>query len=285
MNCDSAFCIGKTHKVCQDYAISHMDNEGNSIVVLSDGCSSSPHTDIGARILAISTLKLRIEDSIRDGIWLNKAPDRFIKAAKIAISSIYHLSGLLPSESMDATLLTLDVWGERMFFNAWGDGILAIGFVDGSIIAYMISYPSGYPHYINYEIGPKNRKEGFNIINEGTKLSILSTNERCPGSNNQEIETPFNIMYNISDLNKQYGKAKFLAILSDGISSFYEHIKEETYTKNVPITELDVLKELLNFKSFKGQFVSRRLRKFMKDCVDKNWEHADDVSLAVVALD
>ena len=52
MNADAYFTIGKEHVqkdpfVCQDYAAV----VGPGRVVLSDGCSSSRHTDFGARLL------------------------------------------------------------------------------------------------------------------------------------------------------------------------------------------------------------------------------------------
>ena len=48
---DAAFTIGKTHAVCQDYALAQNASDTSPLRAtwLSDGCSSSPHTDIGAR--------------------------------------------------------------------------------------------------------------------------------------------------------------------------------------------------------------------------------------------
>ena len=47
-NADSYFCIGSTHDVCQDYAISSPDRLR---AIISDGCSSAPDTDFGSRLL------------------------------------------------------------------------------------------------------------------------------------------------------------------------------------------------------------------------------------------
>src|SRR5437868_4207156 len=49
MNSDCAFQIGAAHTVCQDYAVAHSGVPAYAI--LADGCSSSPDTDIGARLL------------------------------------------------------------------------------------------------------------------------------------------------------------------------------------------------------------------------------------------
>ena len=50
MNADSAVNIGSTHSLCQDYVIARNPDRA-PYVVLSDGCSSSNDTDIGARLL------------------------------------------------------------------------------------------------------------------------------------------------------------------------------------------------------------------------------------------
>ena len=61
MNADSAFRMGSTHAVCQDYAVAsawtaaaHTDGAApppRPYIILSDGCSSTPDTDVGARLL------------------------------------------------------------------------------------------------------------------------------------------------------------------------------------------------------------------------------------------
>jgi len=41
---------------------------------------------------------------------------------------------------------------------------------------------------------------------------------------------------------------------------------------------------LFSFKNFNGQFVQRRMNKFLKDCNKDNWYNADDISLGVIYL-
>jgi len=48
MIADHHFCIGKTHKVCEDYATSGITEDGVTYAIASDGCSSSKDTDFGA---------------------------------------------------------------------------------------------------------------------------------------------------------------------------------------------------------------------------------------------
>ena len=57
---DHYFHIGKAHltggKPCQDYAISQVYQDA-AFALVCDGCSSGRHTDVGSRILGLSTLK------------------------------------------------------------------------------------------------------------------------------------------------------------------------------------------------------------------------------------
>src|SRR3989344_1052904 len=56
---DDYFHIGQMHlgsgKPCQDYSFSGVINEG-AFAIVSDGCSTGRHTDVGARIIALSTV-------------------------------------------------------------------------------------------------------------------------------------------------------------------------------------------------------------------------------------
>ena len=55
MNANCAINIGSTHALCQDYALARNDGP---YVILSDGCSSSPDTDVGSRLLVKASEKI-----------------------------------------------------------------------------------------------------------------------------------------------------------------------------------------------------------------------------------
>ncbi|MCA9708502.1 MAG: hypothetical protein KDK70_21815, partial [Myxococcales bacterium] len=52
MYVDAWFAIGDTHVVCEDFACAGHTEAGAGFAVVCDGCSSSPQTDVGARLLA-----------------------------------------------------------------------------------------------------------------------------------------------------------------------------------------------------------------------------------------
>ena len=60
---------GKTHKICEDYIISGYNPA--PYIILSDGCSSSKNTDVGARVLC-HVAKQYLENSKDSIISINK---------------------------------------------------------------------------------------------------------------------------------------------------------------------------------------------------------------------
>ena len=64
MNANSTFSIGKNHIVCEDYALAYT-GPIITYAIVSDGCSSSPDVDFGARCLAMSAKReLRFNPSV-----------------------------------------------------------------------------------------------------------------------------------------------------------------------------------------------------------------------------
>lgn len=112
-NSDAFFSIGKTHEVCQDYARAG-DLDGRQFAIVSDGCSSSPDTDFGARALVMSAIQCRKEIS-----WLPLVADWTIWHAKDIIKGY----GLSPF-CLDATLLSIFPSPGKGWFNiqVCGDG-------------------------------------------------------------------------------------------------------------------------------------------------------------------
>ena len=78
MNANSAINIGATHSLCEDYVIAQ--SEGH-YVILSDCCSSSPDTDIGARLLVKAAENILTKQAV-DGVeQLHKEAARLVLEA------------------------------------------------------------------------------------------------------------------------------------------------------------------------------------------------------------
>lgn len=262
MNTDCAFWIGSTHQVCQDYGIA-----GQGAVILSDGCSSSPDTDIGARLLAHSAARLS-----------PKALDR----PECAVRAAAKCAGLLglPNTCLDATLLTIHAENGAFTVRCVGDGVVALGRQDGGIDVFSVAFAASYPLYPSYFLDDARRAQWTAQANNAKTLQQWTL---TPGgaANEGETRKSENAVECFSGTAVEY---RFAAILSDGVHSFTQTVPTETSRTTVAVPVTAVLAELLAFKSSRGQFVERRVAAFRKECLKRGWQHSDDVSLGVIWL-
>lgn len=268
MNADSAFQIGSAHAVCQDYAVADLCERGRPYVILSDGCSSSPDTDVGARLLVKAAERLLRESG---GPPARGLAELHAEAARLALSWA-ELLGLRP-QAVDATLLTAHLYGEELIVGCTGDGVVCMQTTPGALDVYGVSYPDGYPVYPAYAHQPARLQAlAGHACKEVTRLSAASTQERLRTTHvlNSDALTE---VFAFDDAGY-----KFAALFSDGVQSFQHSGRAEA----VPLET--VLPELVSFKNTRGAFVGRRMKMFLKDCSRKGWRHADDLSLAALNL-
>jgi serine/threonine protein phosphatase PrpC len=240
MNSDAIIDIGSTHGICQDYAIAKRD-----YVIVSDGCSSSPDTDIGARLL------VRALDQDLSARPTTEIAELHANAARTALAWADAIG--LPPQCVDATLLSAHVTNEELIIACSGDGVIILETQSGGREVHPISSPSGYPSYPAY-------------LHQPDRLSEMVAHDRC-------TETIV-FKLNVADY-------KYAAIASDGLTSFF-HTQQTPNGKRVePVRLADVLTGLWSFKNSHGAFVQRRLKRFKKDT---HWQHADDLALAVLHL-
>lgn len=262
MNADSTFIIGATHSVCQDYAVA-----GETYAILSDGCSSSPDTDIGARLLVKAVEHILRTDGDREPASLHE------NAAALALT--WSRSLHLTPQVVDATLLTAHINEDRLIVMCSGDGVVVAELNDGSIDVFTISYPSGYPFYPAYLQQPERldalRSTGLTKVIKHFNSIADEPKEYTWGDDSPTQTFTF-----------KTSAYKYVALVSDGIHSFLSTQQWITGKRIEPVAMTEVLRELLAFKSLHGAFVARRVKKFMKDCHRKGWQHSDDLSLAVI---
>ena len=283
MNCDCAIYTGKAHSICEDYA-RVIDMNECSYAIISDGCSSSKDSDVGSRILSLCIEKVLKTSAYTLFYMCKNGGDYELNHIKYWLKSV-NLSRInmgLKTEAIDATLILaeVDTCKNRYCIKFFGDGVAAIGFKDGSIDIVSIEYPSGYPFFINYYLDEGRFKQWMEYANDCTlkKYSIIENKCKihcvsCAKLVNN-ISSPY-LMGSTKNL-------KFISIMSDGVSSFSKLLVNETSktTKNVPLEE--VLPRILAFKNYQGEFVKRRLQRFLKDIKKDSWQHNDDLSMATI---
>lgn len=286
MNADSAFQIGATHAVCQDYSLAwdrsrtaaetSAGSQVSAYVILSDGCSSSPDTDTGARLLAkaaAQTLLERGKQSILSPAEIHR------ESARRALAWAKLLG--LPPESVDATLLIAQVEDDELIASCTGDGVLCFQSAAGALDVYSISYPSGYPLYPAYAHQPE-------------RLATLAVNGRSGKAvkhfHSDSIEEPLRLRETSNGdsptevfmlKEREY---RYVALFSDGIHSFFSAAQTATSKRVEAVAFGEALRRLISFKSTRGAFVARRMKGFLKDCRARGWQHADDLAFGALHL-
>ncbi len=283
MNTDCAFYIGTTHEICQDYALA-----GKSSVTVADGCSGSNHSDMGSRILSITAMnKIAELDSL-----YNFDEKECILSARPAIKILN-----MPNECLDATLLAAVSYekDDELMAMCCGDGVIVIGTKEKETIIINCAYTDSYPFYMNYLYDRTGRYSNWlkNYNNREITQTVIGVDGKIISTTiissynvgrlfgNLSIIKPYDnkIIIEMSEASKLI---EYIAVMSDGVHSFYETVITDTSKYNKSVPYIDVLKELLDFKNFNQAFVQRRVNKFRKNCAKKNWGNADDLSLAVI---
>jgi len=242
--CDAYFAKGAAHTVCEDYAIAKFIGV-DPIGVLSDGCSSSDNTDIGARILC---------QSYNNSIHYCEAITRLL--------NLHH-------SCLDATLLKMN----KNCIDIHGDGFGVFIQTDGTIHCYKVSLESGAPDYLSYNLNEK-RKENYHNEFPGKKklewytFKYGESEFSLESVNQSSIFEPITLMKSL--------ECEMMLIFSDGIETFKNKKTLE------PIPWQSVLLEMVNFKSVKGKFVQRRMKRYLKECEKNDIVHDDDVSMAAI---
>ena len=148
LHTNSYFALGKTHTVCQDYANNFTSEHGAMILAVSDGCSSSPDTDFGARFIVQAAMTEP-----------NMNPKEIVAVANKASNFL-----CLPASCLDATLLVARAlpegrtpehpYGVAVETTIWGDGVLFVRFKDGKTQLIDVEFEQNTPAYLSYWLDP-----------------------------------------------------------------------------------------------------------------------------------
>ena len=253
MESDALFLMGTGKAVCKDYATHHRAAEWGAAII-SDGCSQSPKSDIGARLLAECFLSLLVDfeggECLGSDAILTATTER-VRCAAAAMR--------LPPGALDATLVAA-VAGAKLRVFMWGDGHVFIRTKTGESIHYAAHYANSAPYYLSYEMTPGCMADYRRIYGEPAP------------SVNGIPETPF--------FYREHPMADIacVCVFSDGLTTF------TTPETTQPLPAEAILSDLADFKSYPGAFVQRRMRKFQKNAAKSGLTHYDDISCAALAF-
>jgi len=261
---DAYFALGKTHTICQDYATVLQESDDVASIALSDGCSSSPHTDFGARFITRAAVT-------------NPAPFSLPEALQVASDARQSLA--LPLACLDATLLMASVEKKMVTIRAFGDGVLVLQRKDGSSMTWELSSPGNAPPYPNYLLNEGRLKR---YLTEHKFLDIATTMVADGKVETTRTQVELGVSNFGMNLSFPTDELSGVFLCSDGVQSFRRKTPEGTF---VPVSLQEVLAQITAVKSCKGEFMVRRMRKFLYEFCPKNgWTHDDDVSVAALLL-
>lgn len=257
MHTDSFFSQGHTHTVCQDYALSGFDSAAQPFAIVADGCSSSPNSDVGARLLAHAAQQyLRKENAF--------CPPNVLRQARLVAAALD-----IPNRCLDSTLGVIRA--STSLFEVWlaGDGNIAATRHDGSIDQIHISYPDDHPAYLSYTDDPS-RLGAY--MHRNPKRNVLWRRSNNSSHQYSEYLRPDSYIYAVTFCRRLFQN---VTIMSDGLQSFRS-------ATGLIAKDHELASELLAFRSHKGQFVTRRARRMLKRHQERGLRPLDDFSAATI---
>lgn len=264
MNCDSHYWKGHGHRVCEDYA-RHVECDVGTFVAVSDGCSSAPDTDIGARLIATSALsQLRSSADLRS---------QRVNFPMLLENSLRLVPYGIHTDCLHATLLTIQPTWEGVKVSVAGDGFVLFRHRDTQLIeVFEVDYSDmpAYPLYLHESKRDTyfGNRYGHRVITrhlEGEDVLPMSDKVITPETLNWEFHVP-SMAFDL------------IMVCTDGIKTF-----RDAEGSLVPV--MTIAKHLMDVRNPHGEFVQRGANFFLKRVVAKQgWTHYDDIGLGAIYM-
>jgi hypothetical protein len=284
MNADSYFEIGHSHKICEDYTLSGVC-EDLAYAIVSDGCSASKDSDVGARLLAHisrdAILYLYKRKLLYDFVFLSSAFKTTFEEIIIKKCLEVRDTLRLSYNIFDATLLiAIGINGQKIMFS-WGDGYFITKRPSGNIDVIMLTFESNAPYYLSYEMSTE-KHEGYKEVY--TSQPLIKKLLRIHKDNSitlLDTEIITNVMqrsyYHVSN-----SETDQLIVASDGLGTFEEDPSKCAGLAPRKYSALEIISQIVAYKNPVGEFVTRRMNKFKKDNESLNVIHQDDLSCSAI---
>ncbi|MND12093.1 hypothetical protein D3C87_691920 [compost metagenome] len=265
---DGLYVQGAQHHECEDYAVFHAD-ESIQFAAISDGCSGSGHSSVGARLLTLACRQvlLSMEPNERSSIGYQELGKKIISQAHAAASLLYPDSSLL-----DATLVCAftDHVKQRVIAMIYGDGGITWKTDNADVEHMWVEYPSGYPNYLSYQLD-EGRKQALDAVSEKGMVQSWIRLGKDAENIPMGIQEPTYVILPMEGL-------QWLMVSSDGLDTFFDSEAGRGLGKE------DVVTELSNVKGLHGEFVRRRVTRMLKQYQKQGISHGDDLSVAGLAF-
>lgn len=281
---DHSFHIGEQHlrngKPNQDFALSGKLSDDFAYAIVADGCSSGGMTDIGARLMCLSTKQALTEyGSIADVLLLDEPIEIITRRRNEILAQQQQALGLVYQD-----MLATCVWAlsspDVAIAHIAGDGVIAMQY-EHDLWIERTQWAENRPYYPAYALAGKNDEylasfgeitEPFKIIRQSTVPGqggipdgFLSTHTGVDGLSGYTT-----VGGGVSDT--WPGRLLSIGVFSDGL----EQVDQLSFEEST--------KSLMSFKSTNGQFATRRMNRFLQDAKKQGRGPLDDIAMAVIHL-
>jgi hypothetical protein len=276
MSADSFFTQGSSHRICQDYA-----THGDDFAIVSDGCSSAPFSDFGARLLTQAAIQV-----MQQGTELGS--NAFYQRV-LGMALGYCQSMNLPVDCLFATLMIAKKIDTQIVVTMRGDGVIAAKQNNGSIYYCYLEFPKtsagSTPFFLRYDLDT----ESLNAYrdNVGNKYKIIESVFNPATDVFTHSETELEIDFSTSNLLRmtfETSEVSSVAIMSDGALAFMAENNTLTQKQTQRVPERKIVAEMMDFKGYTGEFAQRRCKMAFRKFDKANWKPFDDFAIGVVSI-
>jgi hypothetical protein len=266
---DAYYTIGQLHLFCQDYTLDGWEPVPH--VILADGCSAAPDSDLGARLLALNARRLlpSFVHAARKGDWRTRHWPLGQRIVRRAARQARELG--LERTVLDATLLIAWCDGATVYVHLYGDGCLAVRRTDGGVATVRVEYAENAPYYLSYLLDTERWALYQEAIGKpATAQRVCYQSDAGENIRRERFDAPTVFNFDLATF-------PVVAAATDGLDSF---VAAETGAR---LDLRTVAAELLDFPSLDGAFVQRRLNQFLVEYARRESFNVDDIGLGVFA--
>lgn len=263
---DSYYTIGKLHWFCEDYV--RQGGQPFPYIILADGCSAAPGSDLGARLLVLSACRLLTRFVLYSQV--ERAARHWSLGQRIIRRAARQARDLgVDTAVLDATLLIAWCDGESIHIHLYGDGCIVTRQTDGTVRAIQIEYAENAPFYLSYLLDAE--RCAFYREAVGDSLAAQCVHEFGEtGTTIRQIPFDTPIVYS-------FDLAAFptVAVATDGLHSL---MNIETGKR---LNMLEIARQVLDFPDFEANFVKRRMCDVLVGYGQQKVFNLDDIGLGV----
>ncbi len=269
--------MGGLHLFCEDYACHGQRPVPH--VILSDGCSSSPDTDVGARLLVLTARRrlavLQQPTTTED----EKIEQHWRFGHQVAALSTMRVERLgLPVSVLDATLLVAYHDEAGVSVHLYGDGCIGARREDGRWEFIQVEYAHNAPFYLSYLTDAERQHSYIAMIGTDcteTAQTVHRTTVYQESDAPETVETVHQSYDTPLFFSFDWHQYNLIALASDGLHSFFLETTGERLNGSA------IARSLLTFRHTGKDFLKQRVRQLLLQYAGQGIHPFDDVSLGV----